>query len=289
MNFTNINDPAGVKALLEQLRSSQAWQEVTTQSDTAPGTGVPAASTSNARPWPAVPDPTLSVHDSAVFGGTSATATATVAPSTTSASSVASLLSQLQASSSFTAITTPAQAPLPVISSYISPPPATSYHLPPEPVPTLSSARKHDLRSCTFQQALPHIARLSEDPSFIDAISTMKKEQADLERSLWEERRAIQRKHEEKVKVARTKANMIGGMGLTQHEADMMSDLFRRELKKFDSERVLPAWDGLVTKQQTTLESLGVPAMYVTVALADRERQQRIMTVLAGIVGSEGG
>lgn len=55
------------------------------------------------------------------------------------------------------------------------------------------------------------------------------------------------------------------------HLVQMMSDLFRRELKKFDSERVLPAWDGLVTKQQTTLESLGVPAMYVTVALADRE------------------
>lgn len=33
----------------------------------------------------------------------------------------------------------------------------------------------------------------------------MKKEQADLERRLWEERRAIHDKHEEKVKIARTK------------------------------------------------------------------------------------
>lgn len=33
----------------------------------------------------------------------------------------------------------------------------------------------------------------------------MKKDQVDLERQLWEERRAIYRKHEEKVKIARTK------------------------------------------------------------------------------------
>lgn len=51
----------------------------------------------------------------------------------------------------------------------------------------------------------------------------------------------------------------------------MMSDTFRKELLKFDAERVLPAWDGLVTKQQHKLESLGVPAMYQTTIAADRE------------------
>jgi len=36
------------------------------------------------------------------------------------------------------------------------------------------------------------------------------------------------------------------------------------ELRKFDAERVLPAWDGLVRGQQARLEALKVPTMYVT-------------------------
>ena len=77
-----------------------------------------------------------------------------------------------------------------------------------------------------------------------------------------------------------------------------MTDSFRKELQKFDAERVLPAWDGLIKKQQTTLETLGVPAMFPTTVSTDREvgvlcirgrawtyteiqRQQRIMQVLA--------
>lgn len=114
----------------------------------------------------------------------------------------------------------------------------------------------------------------------------MKREQADLERQLWDERQGIQKKQEEKVKIARTKASMVGS-GLTQFEADMLSDSFRKELRKFDSERVLPAWDGLVAKQQARLEALGVPVMYLTSIKTDRERQQRVIQVLAGIVGSE--
>lgn len=43
-----------------------------------------------------------------------------------------------------------------------------------------------------------------------------------------------------------------------------MMDNFRRELQKFDVERVLPAWDGLLAKQQAALESLGVPTMFPT-------------------------
>ena len=50
-----------------------------------------------------------------------------------------------------------------------------------------------------------------------------------------------------------------------------MTDSFRRELQKFDKERVLPAWDGLIARQQATLESLGVPAMYPTTAAEDRK------------------
>ena len=50
-----------------------------------------------------------------------------------------------------------------------------------------------------------------------------------------------------------------------------MTDSFRAELRKFDRERVLPAWDGLVTKQQAALEALGVPAMFPATEAPDRE------------------
>lgn len=50
-----------------------------------------------------------------------------------------------------------------------------------------------------------------------------------------------------------------------------MNTAFKRELAKFDSERVLPAWDGLLSKQQTALENLGVPTMFTTTTKADRE------------------
>ena len=50
-----------------------------------------------------------------------------------------------------------------------------------------------------------------------------------------------------------------------------MTDAFRRELQQFDRERVLPAWDGLITKQQSTLESLGVPTMFPTAVSTDRQ------------------
>jgi hypothetical protein len=43
-----------------------------------------------------------------------------------------------------------------------------------------------------------------------------------------------------------------------------MSDSFRKELRKFDAQRVLPAWDGLVREQQSRLEALKVPTMFVT-------------------------
>lgn len=51
----------------------------------------------------------------------------------------------------------------------------------------------------------------------------------------------------------------------------MMSDAYRKEMQKFDAERVLVAWDGLVAKQQAALENLRVPTMFVTSAKVDRE------------------
>jgi len=83
---------------------------------------------------------------------------------------------------------------------------------------------KTDTRSYTFQQALPYIAKLADDPEFVEIVNQvyiifinlkgtgrlntlpqMKKEQDELERQLWEDRRAIHKKYEEKVKIAVTK------------------------------------------------------------------------------------
>lgn len=50
-----------------------------------------------------------------------------------------------------------------------------------------------------------------------------------------------------------------------------MTDAFRRELQKFDKERALPAWDGLISRQQSALEVLGVPTMFPTSETTDRQ------------------
>ncbi|RDB20544.1 hypothetical protein Hypma_012457 [Hypsizygus marmoreus] len=261
MSFTNINDPAGVKALLDQLRASQAWQEVVVPPAPEPAPSLPP----NLEPQSAPVDATAS---------------------SSSLSSVASLLSQLQSSPSWSAVSsTPptsstSEEDAPLSAAPLQQPTSSSS------IESLSPPKKspQDPRSYTFQQALPHLAQLADDPGFVVAITQMKKEQDGLERQLWEERRDIYRKYEDKVKVATTKANMIGDSGLSKHEADMLQTGFKKELDKFDRERVLLAWDGLVSKQQATLARHGVPTMYPTKDIADRERQQRVIQVLEGIL-----
>ncbi|KAK0467901.1 uncharacterized protein EV420DRAFT_433899 [Desarmillaria tabescens] len=244
MNFngTNINDPAGVKALLDTLQASQAWQQaVTTSAENKDVAKVPQE------------------------------AIVETPPSSSSASnSVASLLAQLQRSSQ------------PVKEPFISfdGPRVNPKH---NPSPALSSSAE-DTRSFTFQQALPHLAQLSQDAQFIEKIVQIKKEQNLLERQLWEERGHIQSKYDEKVKNARTRANVIGS-DISKHEADMLCNAYRRELRRFDTERALPLWDNLVREQQERLGQAGVPAMYATTLGTDRERQQRIIQVLEGLIG----
>lgn len=51
----------------------------------------------------------------------------------------------------------------------------------------------------------------------------------------------------------------------------MLVQAYERELKRFDAERVLPAWDGLVTSQQAALAQLKIPTIYPTAVKADRE------------------
>lgn len=52
------------------------------------------------------------------------------------------------------------------------------------------------------------------------------------------------------------------------------------DLKKFHASRVLVAWDAQRTKQQTQLEALGVPCMFVTTEPAALQRQQKILRIL---------
>lgn len=58
----------------------------------------------------------------------------------------------------------------------------------------------------------------------------------------------------------------------------MLTQAYEKELRRFDAERVLPAWDGLVTSQQAALAQLKVPAMFPTAVKADREASARSST-----------
>ncbi|KAI0260957.1 hypothetical protein BC834DRAFT_898243 [Gloeopeniophorella convolvens] len=279
MSFDNSNDPSGIKALLESLRNSQAWADTlkassdstnaTTKSSTteAGSTDVPSRAPSSSSE---VTDPSLDKP-------------------TRTTPSVADLLSQLQASPTLVLGASPATrsareevVPQSLPLSYTVHTNARVGFLPDEPVHP-----KANTRALSFQQALPHISRLLEDPGVMDTLITLKQEQDKLEKQLWEERQAIQRRHEEKVKVARNRAAMIK-VPLSKHDAELMSDAFHSELKKFDAERVLSAWDGLVQGQQAHLEALGIPTMFVTTDTGDLDKQRRVMHVLEGVLPADG-
>ncbi|KAJ7087242.1 hypothetical protein B0H15DRAFT_843175 [Mycena belliarum] len=243
MSFTNINDPAGVKALLDQLRASQTWQSLVT-----------AQAQAQEQPSPALPG----------------------AETPAGGPSVAALLSQLNAR--------PAEPPrnAPPVKA-----PEVAADATPSPPPPAPYAITQDVRSLTFQQALPRLAQLSENPAVVSTIEQLRQEQNKVERELWQERTAIRTKYEEKVKVAKTRANLVGTT-LSKHEVEMLSQAYEKDLRRFDAERVLPAWDGLVTSQQAALAKLRVPTMFPTAVKNDRERQQRVIQVLEGIVGPGG-
>lgn len=133
-----------MKALLDQLRVSQAWQEIVVS---APTDG---KENSDEQPLPSV-----------------------IAAQPSSSASVASLLSQLQSSPSWAAV--PPGAPTKPTEPYIGHPtaPASVSNESPPPLavaPVPSPKRPQDPRSYTFQQALPHIAQLADDPGFVAAI-----------------------------------------------------------------------------------------------------------------------
>ncbi|OJT13185.1 hypothetical protein TRAPUB_10276 [Trametes pubescens] len=235
MSSSNINDPGAIQALLDQLRSSEAWQNTVNAVAASQASQPPAANTASAA------QQTNPVTNSSAASTTSQAPVHTgprglVGPETPlsgaqssgsplNANSVASLLSQLQTSRSLATVvagpSSSSSSSTPVIARPRQPPPGGSEFPGPDaaalpsntgtgssdagPVPAPAARQRQDVRACTFQQALPHLARLSADGAFLQALAAMRTEQADLERQLWRERREIQRGHEEKVKTARTK------------------------------------------------------------------------------------
>ncbi|KAG2756710.1 hypothetical protein P692DRAFT_201699392, partial [Suillus brevipes Sb2] len=208
-------DPAGIKALLEQLRSSQAWQEsIGSGNANPPPTSTPAPTTTTPQATPSLTQPP-------------ATTTDVSKPS----SSVADLLSQLNSSER--------KIPARPTSRFTTQQPSLQLPQPPThrstPDDKPATTQGQDLRTMSFQQALPRLTQLAESADFVATIAHLREEQKDLERQLWEERQAIHSKHENKVKNCIDA--LIGG-GISQHEADMLNDAFRKELLKFDAERV---------------------------------------------------
>ncbi|CDO74128.1 hypothetical protein BN946_scf185043.g178 [Trametes cinnabarina] len=128
-------------------------------------------------------------HNAAIQG---LGASVTQGPVPPNQQSVASLLSQLQASSAFAAVAgqsrnfasqQPVYAPSPAgIPEFpgpgAAPPSAITSTTAPTATTVASAPRalppRQDLRNCTFQQALPHIARLSEDEGFLKALAAVR-------------------------------------------------------------------------------------------------------------------
>lgn len=283
MSSSNINDPAAVAALLEQLQASNVWQQIV--SEQAQSAAVPVSAPE--------PEPAPAPADSEVSD----------APSHRS---VAELLAQLKTPGNASPRVWDAPLTRPATNNYpFAPPPSSSlpnsssYHasdaspdLPlasssPPPGPAAPSVPPLNPRSCTFQEALPLLSRLGADSVFVAAINRLRQDQDSLERKLWTDREAIQRKYADKVKVAKTQATIIGADGLSKHDAMMLQDAYQREIRKFDKERVLSAWDALAARQQAQLEALGVPNMFVTSEPKDKERQKQIIQVLVGLVGND--
>ncbi|KAJ3566961.1 hypothetical protein NP233_g6667 [Leucocoprinus birnbaumii] len=244
-----FQDPASVQALLDQIKSSTAWQELA------------AASTSSqlTEPIPA-----------------SSEEPATLPPKTsTSGPSVASLLSQLQSpeasshpSSDISDVESRAQFTV-----------EKRANVQPDSAPP-----KKDLRLFSFEESMPVILQLSRDSVFVEEMKKIKRDQNALERQLWGERRSIHKKYEEKLKAAKTKASIIGG-SISKHDAETLVDAHKKELLKFDRDRALPAWDSLVSQQQVKLQRLQVPTMHMTSNSEERELQQRVIQVLTSIIG----
>ncbi|KAJ7638447.1 hypothetical protein FB45DRAFT_902903 [Roridomyces roridus] len=197
--------------------------------------------------------------------------------------SVAALLSQLNSSQ------------IPPSAPSLDPSPTSApvlKHSSPSKDPLPTPPVTEDVRALTFQQALPLLAQLATEQNIVSALQKVSSLFLSLDVHLIPLPSSKRNKTRSSATSGRSswrespdRATLIG-TGLSKHEAEMLLQAYERELNKFDKERVLPAWDGLVTSQQGALAQLRIPAIFPTAVKNDRERQQRVIQVLEGLVGT---
>lgn len=160
-------DPAGIKALLEQLRASQAWQETDTIMDVTQADENLSSQQSLPEPPSDVPEPTADLESPPAVSN-----------------HISSLLSRLQ--TGIGASSLPRSDDIPTVNTHreAPAPPAAHQATPSSSLKGLdsrynanstihqpsSSQKKKSLRTLPFIQALPVVAKLAEDPEFIEKL-----------------------------------------------------------------------------------------------------------------------
>ncbi|KAF8314727.1 hypothetical protein DL93DRAFT_2097115 [Clavulina sp. PMI_390] len=294
MDFANIKDPAGLKALLDSLAPVLAsTSAVTNEHHDEPGASTAAEDEKNET------NPLENLGDSSSSDSIQALS---AAPESTVSNQVASLLSILER-----ATTRHSNPPPPAPAS------SSSYILPPAPAPTapiassssynplsasaptfhpsLSSSTIHHApnpRNMPFHQAIPLIGKILERPGAMTALRRMKIDQNALEQRLWVGREAIIAAQQKKVDDAILQSKLTNTT-FPERERDNLRTQFKKELETYDTHRVLVAWDTLLTQQQTELEKMGFPTFFPTTTPSDRARQQRVIDVLSAALDPEPG
>ncbi|KAF8607648.1 hypothetical protein BDV93DRAFT_274942 [Ceratobasidium sp. AG-I] len=245
-------DAARINELLAQLQNSSAFQSAVTPSSSLQ---TPTTSTNNAiqidpssqLSVPAQPAPVPPGNGSTVFD----------------------LLSRLNPG---VASTNPPVASHPQY-------PRTSQTEPTVSQPDAESSTGLNVRYMTVQQALPVISKLSQRAEFRDKIKRMQDMQNQLEQSLYSDQQEVIGKHQQRVEYAQNRANIIG-IPVGEQENEELASQLAADLKRFHTSRVLVAWDAQRSKQQSQMESLGVPCMFVTAEPVALQRQQKVLRIL---------
>ncbi|KAF8743360.1 hypothetical protein RHS02_03010, partial [Rhizoctonia solani] len=141
-----------------------------------------------------------------------------------------------------------------------------------------------DLKFMNVQQALPHISKLTQRVEVRDKLKKIQEVQNQLEQSLYASQQDVMRKHEQRVTFAKNKASIVG-VSLSDKEIRDLDSQLAGDLKRFHTNQVLVSWDAQRIKQQTQLETLGVPCMFVTSDPSALQRQQKILRILLESLG----
>ncbi|KAG8852875.1 hypothetical protein FRB91_005813 [Serendipita sp. 411] len=164
----------------------------------------------------------------------------------------------------------PAQSPLPSVSSSLD---------------VLSSNGRGDSRKghdLSFAEALAEVTRLVKNPTVLDHLKQIKAEQHRLERKFWETRQQILQNQDRQVRELKTKVAFTGSLG--PREIERLTLQFQKELSELERDEFLPAYDRLLSRQQATLQRMGIPWMFETDDETERNRQQQLMTVIEGLL-----